>query len=669
MNYVHVILPLAIADTYTYRIPDTMPCPEVGMRVLVPLARKQLIGIVWSVDATTDVDESKLRDILLVPDSLPVVQSSQLRLWRWMADYYMCSIGEVMAAALPAKLHDIHYVLGDNPRRRVKLSEYTSSPVEPNPLDKQQSEALAQICDEWSSKDVVLLHGVTSSGKTEVYTHLIREQLAMGKQVLYLVPEIALTTQLTDRLQAVFGNQLVVYHSRVTDAQRVEIYRQLLSTTEPRLILGARSAVFLPVDKVGLIIVDEEHEPSYKQQDPAPRYHARSTAIMLARQLNAKVLLGTATPSVETYYNALSGKYGLVRMPNRYQNLLLPRITMIDLQRQYHRKEMYGHFSDPLVDRIRQELALGKQVILFQNRRGYAAYLQCTGCGYVPHCPDCDVPTTYHRMPDSLTCHYCGHTQIPFTTCPQCGGEMKVHGFGTERLEDEVAQYFPEARVDRLDLDSTRTQHAYQNIINRFANHEIDILIGTQMVTKGLHFNDVSLVAVLNADSLLNQPDFRSYERTFQMLEQVAGRAGRTGQQGEMILQTFDPKHTVYSRVMNHDHEGIYASEIAEREAFRYPPFVRLITITLRHRQEDRVESAGQLLQQQLRAVFGSRCSALLTPSISRVKNLFARQLQLRIEANANITYAKQLILEQIHYVESLPSTKSVVITPDVDPL
>lgn len=645
-----------------------MPRPEIGMRVLVPLARKQLIGIVASVETNTEIEAGKIRDILLLPDIMPVVQASQLRLWRWIADYYMCSIGEVMAAALPAKLHDVHYSPSEG-CRRVRLSEYTSSPIVPNPLDEQQLRAMQQIQSEWHERDVVLLHGVTSSGKTEVYVHLIQEQLRTGYSVLYLVPEIALTTQLTDRLQAVFGNQLVVYHSRVTDAQRVEIYRQLLVTPEPRLILGARSAIFLPTDKVQLIIVDEEHEPSYKQQDPAPRYHARSTAIMLAYQLGAKVLLGTATPSVETYHNALNGKYGLVRMPQRYKNLLLPRITMIDLQRQYHRREMYGHFSDPLVERIREELTKGKQVILFQNRRGYAAYLQCTECGHVPHCPDCDVPMTYHRMPDSLVCHYCGHTQLPFTVCPQCGATMRVHGFGTERLEDEVEQYFPEARVDRLDLDSTRTQRAYQNIINRFANHEIDILIGTQMVTKGLHFNDVSLVAVLNADGLLNQPDFRSYERTFQMLEQVAGRAGRTGQQGEMILQTFDTKHTIYEHVLAHDYEGLFATQIAEREKFNYPPFVRLITLTLRHRDEARVETAGQILQQRLGAIFGSRCSALLTPGISRVKNLFARQLQLRIETTANIAYAKSLLLREMHLLEGNPAAKGVVITPDVDPM
>lgn len=660
-----------------------MLCPETGMRVLVPLARKQLIGIVSAIETTTDIEESKLRDILLVPDAIPVVQISQLRLWRWMADYYMCSIGEVMAAALPAKLHDVHYSLSDTGRRRVRLMDCKSSTIPPHPLDEQQSGAMIQIKTEWQNRDVVLLHGVTSSGKTEVYVHLIREQLSSGYSVLYLVPEIALTTQLTDRLQAVFGNQLVVYHSRVTDAKRVEVYRQLLTKGEPRLILGARSSVFLPVDHVGLIVVDEEHEPSYKQQDPAPRYHARSTAIMLARQLGAKVLLGTATPSVETYYNAQNGKYGLVRMPQRYQGLLLPRITMIDLQRQYHRREMYGHFSDPLVERIHQELSANKQVILFQNRRGYAAYLQCTGCGYVPHCPDCDVPLTYHVTASSqpsnqqrnlttsqrLVCHYCGCTQLPFSTCPQCGAEMKVHGFGTERLEDEVAQYFPSARVARLDLDSTRTQHAYQDIINRFAEREIDILIGTQMVTKGLHFNDVSLVAVLNADSLLNQPDFRSYERTFQMLEQVAGRAGRTGQQGEMILQTFDPKHTVYERVIRHDYEGLYATQIAEREAFRYPPFVRLITLTLRHRDEKRVETAGQILQQRLRGIFGSRCSALLTPGISRVKNVFARQLQLRIETTANIVYAKSLIWSEIRTLEITPSAKGVMVLTDVDPM
>jgi primosomal protein N' (replication factor Y) len=439
--------------------------------------------------------------------------------------------------------------------------------------------------------------------------------------------------------------------------------------TKGRLILGARSAIFLPFSDLGLIIVDEEHEPSYKQQDPAPRYHARSAAIMMAHWYRAKVLLGTATPSVESYHNALSGKYGLVEMKERFQGLQLPQITMIDLQRQYHRKEMYGHFADPLVDRIREELSKGKQVILFQNRRGYAPVLQCTKCGEAPKCPNCDVTMTYHKATNSLVCHYCGHsTRIP-VTCPKCGGEMRTQGFGTERLEEEIQGLFPEARVARMDLDSTRRKDSYQQIIDRFARHEVDILIGTQMVTKGLHFNDVSLVAVLQADSLLNTPDFRSYEQAFQMLEQVSGRAGRTGSQGEVMIQTFNPKNPVFEFLKTHDYEGLYQQQIAERELFKYPPYQRLIMLTLRHRDLSRLEAAASLLQQRLQQSFGKRVSGVIIPSVNKISNQWVRQIRLRVETTANIAQAKALLKEHIRWIQQHEKCKGTIILPDVDPM
>lgn len=623
-----------------------------------------------------------MRDIILILDAEPVLREEQLQLWQWTADYYMCPIGDVMAAALPNKANDRQYVLAESTRRRVKLSEYTGETVPPHPLDDQQQEAMRSIKEEWQSHDVVLLHGVTSSGKTEVYIHLILEALREGRQVLYLVPEIALTTQLTDRLQRVFGAQLSVYHSRVTDAQRMELYRRLILSREPRLIVGARSAVFLPLSDNALIIVDEEHEPSYKQQDPAPRYHARSIAIVRARLLKGKVLLGTATPSVETYYNALSGKYGLVRMTRRYQGLQLPRITLIDLREQYHRKEMYDHFSDPLVLRIREELARGKQIILFQNRRGYAPYVQCTDCGYVPKCPDCDVSLTLHTkntlstndyrpstIHHRLTCHYCGSEQSLPDICPQCGGKMRVHGFGTERIEDEVAALFPEARVARMDLDTTRRKDDYRAIISAFAAGEVDILIGTQMVSKGLHFDNVSLVAVLNADALLSQPSFRSYERAFHMLEQVSGRAGRTENTGsEVIIQTFDPLHPVFDWVMRHDYNAMYDEQINERELFAYPPFTRLITLTLRHRHADRLEAAALAMVQRLKAVFGKRCSDVIVPGIARIQQLHLRQLQLRIESSASIMRAKILLRPHIEAILANAAYRGIEILPDVDP-
>ena len=756
-----IILPLAIADVYTYRILDAREASYgtaapigdgkaqalIGRRVLVPLGKKSVIGIIYRKHEGELPASVKVRDVLQIVDETPIVTAEQLKLWEWLSSYYMCTLGEVMAAALPSEIIDDNYsaattqyiqlspaylakeaqeqLLGELKRakkqeqlvrdflrlaqnyqveRRIlleqsgvsgailrtlidkgifleeerpisRLRQYTGETQQPHFLDGQQSRAMAEIRESWQEKNVTLLHGVTSSGKTEVYIHLIEEILQQGKQVLYLVPEIALTTQLTDRLQAVFGDKLVVYHSKFSNAERVEIYNNIRTKNqEPRtktgkVILGARSAIFLPFSDLGLIIVDEEHEPSYKQQDPAPRYHARSAAIMMAQWYGAKVLLGTATPSIESYHNALNGKYGLVEMTERFQGLQLPQITLIDLQRQYHRKEMYGHFADPLVDRIREELAKGKQVILFQNRRGYAPFLQCPSCGEVPKCPNCDVSMTYHKANRSLVCHCCGHSTSAPTLCPKCKIEYRTQGFGTERLEEEIQGLFPEALVLRMDLDSTRKKDAYQTIIDRFAKHEVDILIGTQMVTKGLHFNDVSLVAVLQADSILNQPDFRSYEHAFQMLEQVSGRAGRTGSQGEVMIQTFDPKNSLYQHLIQHDYQGLYAEQIAERKAFGFPPFHRMIMLTLKHRDMGRLEAASGLLQQRLHQAFGSRVSGVIVPSVARTQNMYVRQIRLTIEANANITRAKEMVREQSRWVQQQTQCKGVVILPDVDPM
>ena len=759
-----IILPLAISDVYTYNIPETIQYPQIGSRVLVPIGRKSIIGIIYRSHEGELTPNIKVRDIIQVIDEQPIVTTKQLQLWGWLAQYYMCTLGEVMAAALPSEIIDDNYsaattqyiqlspaylapkaqekLLGELKRakkqeqlvrdflrlaqnyqveRRVlleqsgvsgailrtlidkgvfleeerpisRLRQYAGETQQPHSLDSQQSRATEEIRKSWQEKNVTLLHGVTSSGKTEVYIHLIDQVLKQGKQVLYLVPEIALTTQLTDRLRAVFGNQLVVYHSRFSNAERVEIYHEVKGDEamrrEARVILGARSAIFLPFSDLGLIIVDEEHEPSYKQQDPAPRYHARSAAIMMAHWYGAKVLLGTATPSIESYHNALSGKYGLVKMKERYKGLQLPQITMIDLQRQYHRKEMYGHFADPLVDRIREELAKGKQVILFQNRRGYAPVLQCTKCGEAPKCPNCDVTMTYHKATNSLVCHYCGHNKptpspsleggekevLPFRGgfrrgCPKCGGEMRTQGFGTERLEEEIKGLFPDARIVRMDLDSTRKKDSYQRIIDDFAAHRVDILIGTQMVTKGLHFNDVSLVAVLQADSLLNTPDFRSYEQAFQMLEQVSGRAGRTGSQGEVMIQTFNPKNPVFEFLKTHDYEGLYQQQIAERELFKYPPYQRLIMLTLRHRDLCRLDAAATLLQQRLQQSFGERVSGVIIPSVTKISNQWVRQIRLRIETTANIARAKALVKEHITFVQQQEKCKGTIILPDVDPM
>ena len=638
------------------------------MRVLVPLGKKEVVGIVLGERREPVAEHVVLRDIIAVLDEMPIVTAEQLRLWRWIAEYYMCPIGDVMSAALPVKIGDKGYSFSPVKKRRVHLPEYTGT-IEPfHELDAQQANALSQIKAEWEKHDTTLLFGVTSSGKTEVYMHLIRELLDAGKQVLYLVPEIALTTQLTDRLQRVFGEQVVVYHSRVTDAVRAEIYRQQLYP-KARLIVGARSAVFLPFKDLGLVIVDEEHEPSYKQQDPAPRYHARSVAIILAQMYDAKVLLGTATPSVESYYNAQTGKYGLVTMKERFAGLQLPKITLIDLGKQYHRKEMYGHFSDPLVARMKEELSRDKQVILFQNRRGYAPMMECEECSKSPKCVNCDVPMTLHLRDHRLTCHYCGYSIPMPQICPECGGKMKIHGFGTERVEDEVHEFVPEARVMRMDLDSTGKKSAYQDIINAFGKHEVDVLVGTQMVSKGLHFDDVSLVAVLNADNLFNQPDFRCYERAYQMLEQVSGRAGRKGKQGEVIIQTFDVKNPLFDYVMAHDYDGFYATQIAEREQFNYPPFSRMITVMVRHKDVVKVSRAAAELQRRLIQVFGKRCSVVIEPGISKIQNLHIRTIQLRIEVKANYARAKAMLSEQIKALQQIPDFKYMQILCDIDPL
>lgn len=708
------------------------------MRVLVPLGRKSLTGIVLKEHTAPVKEGILLRDILCVLDETPVVTRDQLFLWRWIADYYLCTVGEVLAAALPAGIIDDNYtartatylslhptldiehtrlllrrapkqwhvletylrlsaaspkiekrilieescestavvrtlverkILDESEQNISRIAPYTGIVEPAHPLSSAQQKAADEIRRVWQSHEVCLLHGITSSGKTEVYIRLIQEQLEQGRNVLYLVPEIALTTQLTDRLCLVFGDSLMVYHSRFSDAERVEIYHAVRYAKRPYLVIGARSAIFLPFQNLGLVIVDEEHESSYKQSEPAPRYHARSAAIILAHAVGAKVLLGSATPSVDSYYNATIGKYGLVSLSERYAGLQLPKITLIDLKRQYHRKEMYGHFSDPLVDRIREELSRHKQVILFQNRRGYAPMLQCAACGKPPRCVNCDVPLTYHKLTSRLVCHYCGYS-IPLPQrCPTCGGEMRIRGFGTERLEDEIAALFPEAKVLRMDLDTTRNKTAYQDIINAFSRHEVDILIGTQMVSKGLHFDDVSLVAVLNADQLLNQPDFRSYERAYQMLEQVAGRAGRKDRQGEVMIQTFEPDNPVLDYVLHHDYQGLFNSQSAERKMFNYPPFQRLITLILRHRDVHRLETAATTLQARLQQVFGNRAGGVLIPPVARVQNQYIREIRLRIETTANIARAKSLLMEQIHYTLTLPECKGTTILPDVDPL
>ena len=538
------------------------------------------------------------------------------------------------------------------------------------PLSPLQQDVYNQIQFSFLKKNVTLLHGVTSSGKTEIYIHLIRQALEKQQQVLYLLPEIALTVQIMDRLQHVFGNRLGIYHSKYADAERVEIWQKQLSKNPYDVILGARSAVFLPFQRLGLVIIDEEHETSYKQQDPAPRYHARSAAIMLAQMSGARVLLGTATPSLETYHNAKTGKYSLVELFKRYKGIELPEIQVVDIKDLQHRKMMNGPFSPLLLNKVREALERGEQVILFQNRRGYAPMIECRQCGWVPRCQHCDVSLTLHRNLNQLSCHYCGNTyQVP-AECPACGSkELQTRGYGTEKIEDQVRDIFPEARIARMDLDTTRTRQAYERIINDFSAGRTNLLIGTQMISKGLDFDKVSVVGILNADTMLNYPDFRAYEHAFMMMSQVSGRAGRKGRRGLVVLQTKSPQLPLIHQVVNNDYSGFYNALIAERQQFHYPPFCRLVYVFLKHRNEGLVESAGILLGSRLRQWFGTRVLGPDKPGVAKVKSLAIRKVVLKLEPGLNLSevrryllLARQQMLQEKRYV-------SLQIYFDVDPL
>ena len=683
MTLVDVILPYAVEGSFTYFVPSLCEqTPVCGQRVVVPLGQKKLVtGIIEHVrEAAADEETDRYRAISYFPESFPMVTSEQLRLWHRMSEYYMCTLGEVMRAALPGQLR----IEKESRPRKKAQPVFETAPA--HPLNDEQNRAMEEIQAAWQSKSTVLLHGVTSSGKTEVYIHLAQEQISAGNQVLYLVPEIALTTQLTDRLRRVFGERLGVYHSRFTDRERAETYKKVLAGDQYDIVIGVRSSLFLPFRRLGLVIVDEEHDSSYKQQDPAPRYHARTTAQMLAAIFGAKTLLGTATPAVESYYNAQQGRYGLVKMMQRYKGLALPAIHLLDLRKAYKQKKMEGHLSLPLVVHMREQLDEGKQVLLFQNRRGYNSYIECPECGYVPKCVNCDVSLTEHkpaiegqgsrvegresRGGGRLVCHYCGYSIPAPAVCPECGkGVPRDRGFGTEKIEEEARTLFPEARVARMDTDTTHGKDAHEKLIRCFADHEIDILVGTQMITKGLHFKDVSLVAILKADAMLNQPDFRSYERAYQVLEQVAGRAGRAGTEGHVILQTSDVENPLFTYLKHHDYEAMYREQIDQRKSFRYPPFFRLITLTLRHRELSRIETASRTLHERLCKVFGHRCSAIIVPVVGRVQNLYIRQLTLKIEATASYAKAKEMLEAEMRYVRTLAPCKGVLITPDVDPM
>ena len=534
------------------------------------------------------------------------------------------------------------------------------------PLSTAQSEAYNQILLSMMKKPVTLLHGVTSSGKTEIYIHLIQRALDRKEQVLFLMPEIALTVQMMQRLQRVFGDRLGIYHSRYSDAERVEIWQKQLSENPYDVILGARSAVFLPFQHLGLIIVDEEHETSYKQQDPAPRYHARSAAIMLG----AKVLLGTATPSLESYHNAMTGKYGLVELKERYQGIELPEIQIVDTADLQHRKMMHGPFSPLLLTRMRETLARGEQVILFQNRRGFAPVVECRQCGWVPTCQHCDVSLTYHRQLNQLTCHYCGYTYRVPTECPCCGStELRSRGYGTEKIEEQIHEIFPDARIARMDLDTTRTRNAYERIISDFSAGRTNILIGTQMISKGLDFDKVSVVGIINADSMLNYPDFRAYEHAFMMMAQVSGRAGRKAKRGLVILQTKQKEVSVIDQVVRNDYTSLYKELIAERQAFRYPPYYRLIYVFLRHRQEGTVDTAAIEMGSRLRQWFSGRVLGPDKPSVAKVKSQNIRKLVLKLELGIDMQKVREYLLLAQSQMLADRRYSSLQVYYDVDPL
>lgn len=556
---------------------------------------------------------------------------------------------------------------------RFAASEETGR--EDHQLSDEQQQALESIRAQHQEKEVVLLHGVTSSGKTEIYVKLIRQCLEQGKQALYLLPEIALTTQLIQRIHAFFPGRVGVYHSRFNENERVEVWNHVLhfdpekSDNRFQIILGARSAVFLPYTHLGLVIVDEEHETSFKQYDPAPRYHGRDAAIYLAAVHGARVVLGSATPSVESYYNAEKGKYGLVKLTRRYGHVLLPEVLTADVSYEHKHRRMQGHYTTLLIEHIRDALDRREQVILFQNRRGYSLMLQCHTCGWSPPCKNCDITLTYHKSTEQLRCHYCGYSIPMVAECGACHGhDLAMKGFGTEKVEDELSQLFPRARVARFDLDTTRRKHAYQEILQEFADGSIDILVGTQMVTKGLDFDNVSLVGVLNADNMLHFPDFRSHERAFQLIAQVSGRAGRRQKRGIVVVQTMNPYHAIIQQVIRNDYEGMYRQQLLERRNFHYPPFFRLIHITLRNKEFREVKDVAQAYAHRVRQTLGNRVLGPEVPSVARVRGQFIFTVLVKLEKGVSLPQTKSILMEAIQQVRATPEGKRTRFDLDVDP-
>ena len=820
-HYVDVLLPLPLANWYTYSLPESLEGQvQTGSRVIVSFGPKKFYTALVANVHYCPPEGYEIKDVTEVLDTRPILLPQQFRLWKWMASYYLCTMGDVYKAALPSgmklesetivtanpdyeattplapreqqvldllaqdpeqcitqlekrtdatrnilpvinsllakgaisvkeelkrnykpkteirvklspdcqteeRLHQLFDELGRTPKRLALLMKYlelsgfftdkaslrevskkellTRADATPtifnglvekgifetylyevgrldreqtrtvaiNPLNPAQQAAYDAILSHFREKNVCLLHGVTSSGKTEIYIHLIRQAIENGQQVLYLLPEIALTTQITERLKRVFGGRIGIYHSKFPDAERVEIWqKQLRPEGHYDIILGVRSSVFLPFHNLGLIIVDEEHETTYKQQDPAPRYHARDTAIMLASIYGAKVLLGTATPSIDSYHNALAGKYGLVTLNERYKDIRLPEIRIVDIKELARKKMMNGPFSPELLAAVRQALERHEQVILFQNRRGFAPMIECKVCGWVPKCKNCDVSLTYHKGLNQLTCHYCGYTYAVPRSCPACGSvELVNRGFGTEKIEDNIREIFPDAKVARMDLDTTRSRSAYERIIADFEAGKTHILIGTQMVSKGLDFDHVSVVGILNADNMLNYPDFRAHERAFQLMAQVAGRAGRRDKRGLVILQTKSPDLPVIHQVVTNDYKQMYEDQTAERKLFHYPPFCRFIYVYLKHRKEDVVTQAADTLAAWLRTAFGDKVLGPDKPPVGRIQMLFIKKIVIKLDLNMSGTKVRDYLLSVQRQLIEDERFRSLVVYYDVDPV
>jgi primosomal protein N' (replication factor Y) (superfamily II helicase) len=820
--FVDVILPLALPGTFTYNVPDEMVYDlDIGKRVIVQFGKKKIYtALIKDIHYNPPLDY-ETKSIIAIIDSKPTVNELQFQFWTWISEYYMCTVGEIMKAALPSGLklesetvvylnedadddienlneHETtiiatlktkktctidelekiipktkviptlnlllekdvvfvsesiqksystkkeYYVFPNSdftnsesiqkafeetkqaPKQqellltfiklmndhkankeskgvlRKKLLEVTDcSPAvlkalidkeilkistvavsrldfselhqnEVKTLNEYQQNAISEIKKEFESKDVCLLHGVTSSGKTEIYIHLIKEVIDKGKQVLYLLPEIALTAQIINRLKNVFGNKVGIYHSKFSDAERVETWaniNKLENENSYQIILGVRSSIFLPFSNLGLIIVDEEHETSYKQFDPAPRYNARDSAIVLANMHKAKVLLGTATPAIETYFNAKKGKFGLVEILQRHKDIALPQIIIVDLIDARKRKLMHSHFSKTLIDEIKTALDNKEQVILFQNRRGFSPYLECKVCGHIYKCQHCDVSLTYHKFSNSLICHYCGFTRYNDGKCQACKSmDLEMQGFGTEKIEDEIKIFFPDVKVARMDLDTTRAKNAYSKLIEQFENRDIDILIGTQMITKGLDFDNVSLVGILKADSLLNMPDFRAFERGYQLMTQVAGRAGRSKKQGKVIIQTSSVKHIIIENVINSDYHSMFTKQLNERKAYKYPPYYKLLKISIKHKDQNIVDQASAFLGESLKKIFGARILGPEYPPINRIQNMYIKNILIKIELERSYAKAKVIVQKHIDNLKSTQNYKSVVVVINVDP-